>query len=305
MPIRLVVAVTDFDWFTTLRAQRGLQEVNFWSPSDRVFKALQPGELFLFKLRAPRNAIVGGGVFTHSNEMPCSLAWEAFGIANGAHSHVEMRDRIARLRTKAGGHQIDFRIGCRMLAQPFFLPEEQWIAAPDSFKPNTVSFQGYDTDQPDGRSLWEWASDHLAMASVIGVAEPAARYGDPVLVKPRLGQGTFRALVTDIYHRACAVTGEKTLPALEAAHIRPYACGGKHEPSNGLLLRRDIHSLFDSGYVTVTPSLRFEVSSRIRTEFENGRHYYDLHGQQIRVPDQSKYTPDLEALAWHYKYRFK
>jgi predicted restriction endonuclease len=56
--------------------------------------------------------------------------------------------------------------------------------------------------------------------------------------------------------------------------IRPYGDGGAHEAPNGLLLRRDIHSLFDAGYVTVTPDLRFEVSSRIKQEFDNGRHYY-------------------------------
>ena len=43
----------------------------------------------------------------------------------------------------------------------------------------------------------------------------------------------------------CAVTGEKTLPVLDAAHILPYSKGGSHDVRNGLLLRRDIHSLFD------------------------------------------------------------
>ena len=55
---------------------------------------------------------------------------------------------------------------------------------------------------------------------------------------------------------------------------------------NGLLLRRDIHSLFDAGYVTVTPDFRFEVSRRIKEEFENGRHYYALHGQMINAPEE-------------------
>jgi HNH endonuclease len=75
-----------------------------------------------------------------------------------------------------------------------------------------------------------------------------------------LGQGAFRVSVTDVYQRRCVITQERTLPALEAAHIRPYGDGGGHEASNGLLLRRDIYSLFDAGYVTVTPELRFEVS---------------------------------------------
>ena len=85
-------------------------------------------------------------------------------------------------------------------------------------------------------------------------------------------------------------------------HIRPYAEGGSHEASNGLLLRRDVHSLFDAGYVTVTPELRFEVSHRIREEFDNGKHYYDLHGQKIAKPDDPRLLPDHRALAWHNEY---
>jgi hypothetical protein len=83
-------------------------------------------------------------------------------------------------------------------------------------------------------------------------------------------------MVTDAYSRRCAITGERTLPALEAAHIKPFAQGGSHEPTNGLLLRRDIHALFDAGYVTVTPDMHFRVSRRIKEEYENGRHYYAL-----------------------------
>jgi putative restriction endonuclease len=92
---------------------------------------------------------------------------------------------------------------------------------------------------------------------------------------------------------------EKTLPALEAAHIRPYGDGGAHEARNGLLLRRDIHSLFDAGYVTVTPDLRFEVSRRIREEFENGKHYYALQGQKIELPVRAGQRPDRNFLTWH------
>jgi predicted restriction endonuclease len=67
------------------------------------------------------------------------------------------------------------------------------------------------------------------------------------------------------------VTGERTLPVLDAAHIKPYDQGGPHDPRNGLLLRTDLHRLLDSGHATVTPDLRFWVSERIREEFMNGR----------------------------------
>ena len=90
MGINLVIAVTDGDWFDMLRQRPNLAAVNFWAPSAAKFRALQPGELFLFKLHVPRNVIGGGGIFAYAyayaNALPCSLASEAFGEANGARS---------------------------------------------------------------------------------------------------------------------------------------------------------------------------------------------------------------------------
>ncbi|PTM51462.1 HNH endonuclease [Phreatobacter oligotrophus] len=299
MSVKLIVAVTDGDWFEHLRRKPDLAEVNFWAPAAANFKALEPGELFLFKLHAPRNMIVGGGVFAYANALPCSLAWEAFGEANGASSLGQMRTRIAKYRKADPADRSDFTIGCRILTQPFFLPESRWIPVPESWAPNIVSFKGYSTSEPDGLRLWEAVQSGMAAHAHTGFAEEQARYGEPTLVRPRLGQGAFRILVTDSYHRKCAISGEKTLPALDAAHIRPFADGGTHEASNGVLMRRDIHSLFDAGYVTITPELRFEVSPRIREEFSNGRQYYELHGQTIAVPDNPRLQPDRSALRWH------
>jgi len=307
MAVRLVVAVTDGDWFDHLRAKPNLTEVNFWSPSATTFRALEPGELFLFKLHAPRNFIVGGGIFTHANMLPCSLAWEAFGESNGALSLREMRARIAKYRKAKIDDRSDFQIGCRILTQPFFLDEAQWIRVPQSWSSTIVSFKGYSTDEQDGRLLWDGVQSALG-----GVAksnemsdQEQARYGEPTLVKPRLGQGAFRILVTDNYNRRCAVTGERTLPALDAAHIKPFSDGGEHEISNGILLRRDIHSLFDAGYVTITPELKLEVSRRIKEEFENGRHYYALHGSGLATPDNPSRRPNLKALQWHNEHMFR
>ena len=299
MSINLVVAVTDSDWFEMLRRQPDLSEVNFWAPSPRNFKALDLGELFLFKLRAPRNVIVGGGIFAYANVLPCSLAWEAFGQANGARSAKEMREQIVRHRS---GHEIDrsdFPIGCRILTQPFFFEEEDWLPVPKSWARNIVAFKTYNTRDDEGLDLWNAVRDRLNRQPLSSITEQRPRYGEPRPIRPRLGQGAFRVLVTDIYQRRCAVTRERTLPALEAAHIRPYAEGGDHDARNGLLLRRDIHSLFDAGYVTVTPEHDFEVSRRIKEEFENGRNYYGLHGKSIYVPENVAQKPDSTALSWH------
>ncbi|HWF95669.1 MAG TPA: HNH endonuclease [Xanthobacteraceae bacterium] len=301
MGIRLVVAVTDREWFDHLRLLSNPSEVNFWAPSATQFRALSPGEIFLFKLHSPDNFIVGGGIFAYANVLPCSLAWEAFEKANGASSLHEMRDRIARYRRSEVDSRGDFQIGCRILTQPFFFDRDRWIDLPPSWSPNIVTFKTYSTDDADGKYIWDTIQDRTSRREF---DEEQSRYGEPVLVHPRLGQGAFRILVTDNYHRRCAVTGERTLPALDAAHIRPYSDGGMHAVSNGLLLRRDIHSLFDAGYVTVTPNYQFEVSKRIKEEFENGRDYYALKEKLVSVPENPNLRPDPTALSWHNNERF-
>lgn len=83
MGISLVIGVTDDDWFEMLRARPDLTEVNFWAPSAANFRALQPGELFLFKLHSPRNSIVGGvsspsrSLSTVYKAKPCSASRSA------------------------------------------------------------------------------------------------------------------------------------------------------------------------------------------------------------------------------------
>ena len=106
-------------------------------------------------------------------------------------------------------------------------------------------------------------------------------------------------MVMDAYGRQCAITGEGTLPALRL-HNSPFA----DTPSivvhtHGILMRSDIHDLFDQGYVTVTPDLSFHVSKRIRDEFHNGVIYYALDGSRIRIPERSEAQPDRGALEWH------
>jgi putative restriction endonuclease len=290
------VGITDNDWFEFLRSLPRLDEVNFWRPSGKqLFKALHPGELFLFKLHSPYNYIVGGGVFAHSSLLPINLAWETFGISNGAGSLSDMRRQVARYRKESIFKTINYTIGCILLETPFFLPEKEWI--PIDWDLSIQQGKRYDLSFDPGLSIWRQLN--LGKKTVSEIREEQARYGEPVLIQPRLGQGSFRILVTDAYERKCAVTNERTLPALDAAHIKPYSESGEHLVSNGILLRRDLHALFDQGYVTINPSMRFEVSRRIKDEFENGRDYYKLHGCIVRSPTKVFDRPDPKHLDWH------
>jgi putative restriction endonuclease len=309
--VNLWIANTDNDWFDFLSSQPGLDEVNFWQPSGRTdFHAIQPGELFLFRLKSPRNMIGGFGVFEHASRLPLSLAWDAFGINNGAASFDEMRQRISRY--VEAEIRADHVLGCRIVTQPVFLPELAWIPLPSSWSANVQVGKVYGTDSVDGRELWDRVMEAGLRESALPVYERAsepdkARFGEPVLIKPRLGQGAFRIAVTDAYQRQCAITGGRVLPALEAAHIKPYSAGGKHDVCNGILFRTDIHRVFDSGYATIDaedPNLRFVVSKRVRSDFNNGNEYLRLHGSELVLPTNPGFAPNREAIAWHNIYRF-
>ena len=305
------IGVTDNEWFSFLSRQPGIDEVNFWQPGGRtVFRALQVGEPFFFKLHAPENYIAGVAFFAHSTLLPVSLAWQAFQEKNGAPSYLRMRQLIEE-RRKVSSPFEDYKIGCIVLTQPFFFSREEWIPVPTDFSLNIVQGKTYDLTTGNGLSVWNEVharlTAYVSPETIPGdtAADPPRRYGSPLIVQPRLGQGSFRVMVTDAYQRRCAVTRERTLPALEAAHIKPFSESGPHRVDNGLLLRSDLHRLFDTGYVTVTSDHRFEVSRRVREEFENGRDYYALQGNRISVPPAPLSQPSPDFLAWHNEHVFR
>lgn len=298
------VGVTDNDWFDFLSQKPEIDEVNFWQPGGKTqFHSLAPGEPFFFKLHSPLNYITGGGFFAHSTIIPVSIAWQAFGEKNGASSYLKMRRLIERNRHQRPSFE-DYKIGCILLIQPFFFPKDQWIPIPPDFSLNIVQGKCYDLSHGHGLRLWQQVQESLEAMNITMVdankmGDPGRRYGEPTLVLPRLGQGSFRVIVTDAYQRRCAITREKILPALEAAHIQPFSENGPNRVDNGLLLRSDIHRLFDSGYVTVTTDRRFEVSNRIKEEFDNGEQYRVFHGHRIHMPPDPQFKPSNEYLNWH------
>ena len=251
--MKIFIGVTDSNWFNFL-ANIQPDEVNFWQPGGKqVFKALGPNGLFLFKLHSPVNYIAGGGFFVRHSFLPVSLAWEAFENKNGTADYFSFRQAIYKYRQTDRSIEPDPQIGCIVLSSPFFFKRSDWIPVPEGWKLNIVQGKTYSTEDFVGRRLLQQVEEKLQSNSIssLKINESSARYGSEQIIKPRLGQGAFRVLVIEAYHRRCAITGEKTLPVLEAAHIKPYSQEGTHEPNNGLLLRKDLHTLFDRGYITV------------------------------------------------------
>lgn len=216
-------------------------------------------------------------------------------------------NKILSYRKSSRIKEPDPKIGCIVLTQPFFFDEQDWLPVPKDWKLNIVQGKSYTTDTIIGQEIYQQVVDKLEKDKIKNQNPTHSkeiisdnRYGAAQFIQPRLGQGAFKILVTETYNHKCAMTGEKTLPVLEAAHIKPYSQEGPHSINNGLLLRKDLHALFDRGYLTVTGDLHIEISRRIKEDYGNGREYYALHGKELAViPEYQQDKPSLEYLKWH------
>ncbi|HKM06135.1 MAG TPA: HNH endonuclease [Sphaerochaeta sp.] len=299
--MKLFVGVTDSDWYRNLSLQ-SYDEINFWKPGGKsAFKALDSHDLFLFKLHAPQNYIVGGGFFVKFSILPSFLAWDAFGKKNGTDTLEALDRKIWKYRGEVTPNP---NIGCIILANPFFFSEDQWIPVPSDWSSSIVQGKVYDSTSTEGFQLFQQVQERLHGSSAFTSSSRSFLDIEPRVGETqawyRLGQGSFRVLVTEAYNRRCAVSGEKTLPVLDAAHIKPFSDGGQYSIKNGLLLRTDIHTLFDHGYLTITKDYAVEVSHHLKEDYGNGKIYYDYHGRHLpNLPSTVFDRPSPEAIEWH------
>lgn len=114
-------------------------------------------------------------------------------------------------------------------------------------------------------------------------------------IRARQGQAGFRSQLLDIYDSRCAITRYDAEEALEAAHIVPYRGPVTNHPQNGLLLRADVHSLFDLGLLAVHEETKqLIVSSELR-----GTSYESYAGITLATPIVKQLQPSRVALALH------
>lgn len=113
-------------------------------------------------------------------------------------------------------------------------------------------------------------------------------------IAQRQGQGAFRAKLLEAYGQSCAITGCQAVYVLEAAHILPYRGEPTHRVDNGLLLRSDLHTLFDQGHLWITDTHHVAIADSLReTEYEA------FSGQALRLPTQLAHRPNPAHLAQH------
>jgi len=308
----LFIAHTHREWFDFLsrHATGGrLDEVNFWFPKRQdPPKRLQTGEPVFFRLGAPERQIAGYGFFASFQRLPLDLAWDSFGIRNGA---VD-RSSFYRLLGRLTAEQRALPLACMVLLDAHFWSDPRWITWDMS--------RGYaDSGIQVGRTDRDAANVELLLAEIRRDAvEPPRELLDqfePLAVDERAralaevavreGQGAFRLRLLEAYG-GCAITGEHTEPVLDAAHIQRYLGPKSNHACNGLILTKEFHALFDKGLVTIEPpsvrrsDYRVRVSRMIHERWKNGRRYNDFNDQPLlSLPADPRLHPSREALEWH------
>lgn len=143
----IVVAVTNVDWFKTLRGLPPFDVVNFWRPGSANFKALQPGELMYFLLASPVRKIGGYATFESFDKMTIGDAWMEFGAGNGS---LSVNDLIKRLQsfeeTVSRSEQLGREIGCVRLSNAVFLDDSEFRTPEElgiEFADNIVAYKTY------------------------------------------------------------------------------------------------------------------------------------------------------------------
>lgn len=134
---------------------------------------------------------------------------------------------------------------------------------------------------------------HEAQPPVDDIATPDAvdeRQWQSILT--RRGQKGFRQSLIDVYGGRCAVSESRVVPLLEAAHILPHAEGSDYRVTNGILLRTDIHTLFDLHLLGIDASLRVHLKDSIRSS-----EFARFHGKRIEtLPASTVHQPSAVAL---------
>ncbi|MDO4302594.1 MAG: HNH endonuclease [Bacillota bacterium] len=308
--MEMYVGLTDFEWYT-FQMNKKYDELNFWRPGTTSFKALQPNDIFLFKLKKPYYAIVGGGYFVGYSQLPCDVVWEMFGSKNGTENEQVFYKRVLDYKRKNNMNLNNLNIGSIVLTEPFFFEQKDWIKPMNDWSDSIVQGKKYNINIGEGKRVYEEVLARIYNHNTVStdnnhvVADRMVKYYE-AMTKHRIGQGAFRVIVTNAYLRKCAITGEKVLPVLQAAHIKAFSEGGPNDLNNGMLLRSDVHTLFDKGYITIDTDYYVDISKHLKEEFGESESYDRYHGKRIEnLPVRKEDYPLKEYLQWHNDNVFK
>lgn len=276
----MYVGLTDANWIKFIKEQKDNigRYINFWTPGTKMFKAIQPDELFLFKLhskkaKGEKGEIVGGAYFDGFEQMSMLEAWNRFGYGNGTASQFELKSAIDEYRMR-NNMDINADIGCIVLRDPFFFEEDKWIESPADWKKSIVSGRKYDISEGIGYELYQQVSamlnddiDEIIIADIEDNADKLQILGKEreTFIKARVNQSMFRERLLNKYD-CCCLCKVSNPKFLIASHIKPWADSENDEKldaDNGFLLCPNHDALFDSGYISFDDNGTIMISEEL------------------------------------------
>lgn len=134
-----------------------------------------------------------------------------------------------------------------------------------------------------------WPTDMPTLATSAGLSYETVRR----MARPQ--HANFRKALITAYRGTCSATSYDAVAALQAAHIAPFHESGSDAVSNGILLRSDVHLLFDSHLLRIHPdTFTLHVAPELRST-----RYAALDSTTLKLPLEAEFMPDRELLALH------
>lgn len=279
------IAPTDYNWFSFLKETYTTGIVNFWTPTPWNIKNVEIGSKWYFKRKGGEKFICGYGIYNGIETMTVKNAWSKFGINNGCSSFTQFKTSLSKYNDEIASEKI---IGAILLSDVVFFDEKDFINLDNigiEWSNGIVKYKTYNDSDIILPSDLEEKSDF----KLVKTTKKQKRESN---INLREGQSEFRQKISKIYNYKCCITGESCPDLLEAAHIQPYISKDSNHVQNGLLLRVDIHKMFDSGLIAINKDYEIIISSKIQTDY-----YRNLARKHISLPDNAKNHPSKEALA--------
>ncbi|WP_420386022.1 HNH endonuclease [Roseivirga sp.] len=294
------ISPTDLDWFNYLKSNNHTYKVNFWTPTPWNISKLSKGDHLYFMLKAPIRKIGGFGIFEDYKTLSFDDAWNQFGLSNGCGSKDELQEKLYLYKNNRSNNlknNSSTQLGCIILKTPIFLDNEHFLDLQNfdiSFSRHIVKIKYYlDHDPLINHIISNQSSKDFHLVDL------NQKKSKQTMVKERKGQSLFRFTISEAYKHRCCITGEKIPELLEAAHIQPYINTNSNHVKNGLLLRTDLHKLYDSGLLFIDESYTVHISQYVRS------HYYNqFHQTRIELPNNENDHPSKNALKLR-RYEFR
>lgn len=285
------ISPTDKSWFDLLKKQQFNSYVNFWTPTPWNIRKPRFEDRWYFLLKSPIRKIGGFGELIEYKNMTIADAWKHYGLRNGCESFENMSAKVqsyVNKHSKRNGKKDvsieDYKIGCLILKNCQFWDEGDYL--------DPLEYNASVKDQVVTRKIFDRYDPFLHDSnnnSFQILSEPREDY--KAQINQRRGQGKFQGLILKAYNNACCISGETCPELLDAAHIQNYLTESSNHVQNGLLLRVDIHRLYDNGLLYIDDQFNILVSPLLK-----GTMYWQYNRKSIKLPGDINDYPSKNAL---------